>query len=455
MGWRDNQTDISMPTLRIESGPLAGQSFLLRPGKTQIGRRDDNIIQLGDASISGLHCEIVCSAGEIRIRDLGSTNGTFLDGARVQESLLQTGQTFVLGSVICRVEDEISPSVTAAASNLSSAPSRLRVPRGPMESEPVPASAPAAVLVAAASIPAPSAPASALSVAYPVPPSNDCRNHPGTAGTLVCQKCETRYCPACVKTQRAGTQSVHICLACAGFCISLSKHQSELRRRNMTFFNSIGGAFVYPWIGNGPFMLIAGTIFFGFFDLAKALPLWWYQKAAVVLGTGYLFAFLKDILTSSAHGEERMPGWPEVSNFGEVAAAAGQLALITIVCLAPGILSLVFVDSLQLSISLIILGLFYFPMAVTAVSMVDSIGGLNPLVLIPSIMKLFPQYVVACGVLLAAAAIRGGVEWGFSALKMPAIGFIVVEFVTLYLLVVEMRLLGLLYLTNKQKLAWF
>ena len=58
-----------------------------------------NDFQITEASVSGTHCQILLDNGKAVIRDLGSTNGTFVNRAPVKEAVLQPGQTIHLGSV--------------------------------------------------------------------------------------------------------------------------------------------------------------------------------------------------------------------------------------------------------------------------------------------------------------------------------------------------------------------
>jgi FHA domain/zinc-ribbon domain len=65
----------------------------------QIGRESFNDIVLNDVSVSRAHAEVVFQGGSARVRDLGSANGTFVDGARVREVALYDGQSVQIGSV--------------------------------------------------------------------------------------------------------------------------------------------------------------------------------------------------------------------------------------------------------------------------------------------------------------------------------------------------------------------
>ncbi|MEI6537625.1 MAG: FHA domain-containing protein, partial [Verrucomicrobiaceae bacterium] len=78
---------------------LSGSVFHLKPGANSVGRQAGNDMVLSDASVSGRHCEIIVTGETLRLRDLHSTNGTFINGRRVKESPLAGGQTIRIGSV--------------------------------------------------------------------------------------------------------------------------------------------------------------------------------------------------------------------------------------------------------------------------------------------------------------------------------------------------------------------
>lgn len=56
-----------------------------------IGRGDDCDVKLNSDRVSRHHCEVLFRDGHFELRDLGSTNGTYLDGQRVREAVLQNG----------------------------------------------------------------------------------------------------------------------------------------------------------------------------------------------------------------------------------------------------------------------------------------------------------------------------------------------------------------------------
>jgi predicted component of type VI protein secretion system len=83
---------------------MTGRTQELRVDKTTIGRVEDNTFQIAEPSVSGHHCEILLRGSEVLVRDLNSTNGTFISGEKVTESTLKPGQLLRLGQIEMRLE---------------------------------------------------------------------------------------------------------------------------------------------------------------------------------------------------------------------------------------------------------------------------------------------------------------------------------------------------------------
>lgn len=107
-----------MAKLVILSQGMTGRSHELKVDKTTIGRVDDNTFPIAEASISSHHCEVLVKGGDVVVRDLNSTNGTFINGEKITEAVLKPGQTLRLGQVELRLETDTpagAPAATTAA----------------------------------------------------------------------------------------------------------------------------------------------------------------------------------------------------------------------------------------------------------------------------------------------------------------------------------------------------
>jgi pSer/pThr/pTyr-binding forkhead associated (FHA) protein len=92
-----------MARLRVVSGPLAGQSFELK-NEVVIGRQDTDVA-IDDEELSQRHAVVRRHANRLQVEDLGSSNGTFVDGARISEpTLLGGGAEIRVGATVLVVE---------------------------------------------------------------------------------------------------------------------------------------------------------------------------------------------------------------------------------------------------------------------------------------------------------------------------------------------------------------
>jgi hypothetical protein len=81
------------------AGPSRGRDLRLGSGTLRVGSsRDCEIPVLGDDYVSSRHAEVVVERGAVKLRDLQSRNGTFVNGARVDEVILNDGDRVRFGT---------------------------------------------------------------------------------------------------------------------------------------------------------------------------------------------------------------------------------------------------------------------------------------------------------------------------------------------------------------------
>lgn len=83
-------------------GPEPGRVWDLAPNETRIGKGSENDVILADATVSRSHFVIEREGAVYTLRDLGSTNGTWLEETRVREGFLQPGARIRVGEVVLR-----------------------------------------------------------------------------------------------------------------------------------------------------------------------------------------------------------------------------------------------------------------------------------------------------------------------------------------------------------------
>ena len=165
--------------LITKTGATPGAEIPLKPGLNRVGRSPENDIAIPEASISTHHCEISVSDIAVAVRDLGSTNGTFINRQQINKGVLQRGDILTLGAVDFEVD---LPDT------------HIAIPV--IEREEAPGAA-------------------FLDVGTPA-----CFIHRIIAATLRCPKCETWYCDSCVREVKRLTNnpSLRFCPECSSAC---------------------------------------------------------------------------------------------------------------------------------------------------------------------------------------------------------------------------------------------
>src|SRR5437870_13909877 len=95
-----------MAKLVVLSTGMTGRTHELKVDKTTIGRVEDNTFQIAEPSVSSHHCEVLLRGSDVVVRDLNSTNGTYINGEKVSESVIKPGQVLRLGQIEMRLETD-------------------------------------------------------------------------------------------------------------------------------------------------------------------------------------------------------------------------------------------------------------------------------------------------------------------------------------------------------------
>ncbi len=104
----DNRILVQKCKLLVVSGPLKGREFLVSSDTFTIGSGRSSDLMVEDSTVSRRHCEIQLIPDGYSIRDLGSTNGTYVQGVRIKSAFLDEGTEFQLGGtrlVFCPMQE--------------------------------------------------------------------------------------------------------------------------------------------------------------------------------------------------------------------------------------------------------------------------------------------------------------------------------------------------------------
>jgi two-component system cell cycle response regulator len=94
----DKEQKRNLAYLVVLAGVSAGEMFKLQEDKTVVGRGPTVNVRLNDEGVSREHCQFLAEGDKIVLIDLGSTNGTFCNGIRVDRRELTDGDKIMVGS---------------------------------------------------------------------------------------------------------------------------------------------------------------------------------------------------------------------------------------------------------------------------------------------------------------------------------------------------------------------
>src|SRR5438128_1544091 len=92
--------------LRVTAGADAGKVFVVdatQPSPVLVGKSAVCQAQLADPEVSRRHVSFEATGAMLRAKDLGSTNGTFVNGVRIFEAALFGGESVQIGSTVLRI----------------------------------------------------------------------------------------------------------------------------------------------------------------------------------------------------------------------------------------------------------------------------------------------------------------------------------------------------------------
>ena len=160
----------------------------------------------------------------------------------------------------------------------------------------------------------------------------------------------------------------------------------------MTFARGLTEAFAYPLRSSGVWMVLSGALALLLAQYAARLAGYAFLLGLIALViltvgvVGYFFAFIKQVIVTSASGASTLPGWPEIlSPVDFVEPFLHFLALVG-VSFGPWFLWRMWgpeVGGDWIPWVLLGWGVFYCPMALVGLALADSVAGLNPVVIVP------------------------------------------------------------------------
>ncbi len=182
----------------VERQPV--QIIELKPGVNRFGRNSGNDHLILHPAVSECHCELVVNDDSVLVRDLGSTNGTYIDRQPVSESAIVCGQTLSIGPLEMVLETPPVVALPELPKPVAAAPFQPRL----------------------------------LADGYAA-----CLKHSLRHAVWDCPGCSRVYCDDCVrKMRRVGGAFLRFCPACSHIC-RFSAWTEMMRTKKKSFIGKI------------------------------------------------------------------------------------------------------------------------------------------------------------------------------------------------------------------------
>jgi predicted component of type VI protein secretion system len=117
-------------SLMMVKGDGTQRDFPMGKERLVIGRINTCDLRIALPSVSRQHCEVLLDNGQLKLRDLGSSNGTFHNNTRIQEVNLSAGDEIGVGPVVFRVVIDGKPAPTRAPAKPAPAAKPAPTPAG-------------------------------------------------------------------------------------------------------------------------------------------------------------------------------------------------------------------------------------------------------------------------------------------------------------------------------------
>jgi hypothetical protein len=288
-----------------------------------------------------------------------------------------------------------------------------------------------------------------------------CKNHPEKEAAFHCVSCNNNFCQDCIDVRRLTADfTAYICRECAGKCEKLGDRKQareqttevRIETKRYSFWEEIPKIFIYPFTGNGKWVLFAGSLFFGItFKIVQMAGLFGGPLAIILVS--YLTVYMLQVIENTAYGSDEPPDWPDMAHYIDV--VFGPLLLImlaTAMCYLPAAVYFFRTHNFDLILFLLLLaGQFLHPMFILSIATTERFSALNPIVVVASIFKVPVEYFVMFLLFVSMVIIQqissALIGW------VPLLGIFLKQFLMVYFLLAQMRLLGIFYRTNEEKLT--
>jgi hypothetical protein len=222
-----------------------------------------------------------------------------------------------------------------------------------------------------------------------------------------------------------------------------------------------GNVFVYPVRGAGKYILPVGAVglllgswLAGAANIREFGSVWAEPRPfASLLGAtwliGFILLYVSDLIGTSARGDIEPPLWPVIRHWTDTFRGAWVVLAPVAFSFFPAVALRLWQGSAHpwLYLALLTLGWIYCPMAILGMVLWESADGLSPLRVLPAIVKTMPAYLLSLPMM--------PLVYLMSMSSVSGVGRALMAVLTMYLLMVMGRTLGVIYRTYAHCLQWF
>ena len=229
--------------------------------------------------------------------------------------------------------------------------------------------------------------------------------------------------------------------------------QSRVDSTSLGVMSVIQDVFSYAVRGNGKYILIIGSVIhvmsylMGFAPLIGIIANW--------ILFAYFCAVYFQIIETTATGSTEAPEFPEISNpVGDLLVPMCKVCGVALAVFSPLIAYLFAVDNPSAGVVFALAGAaaVYFPMAMMAVVVLGYLGAMGPQIVVPAIFRAGGLYWLS--VFLLLMLYLGQIYVVDAVEGIPFLGQIVSAVVSMYLLMTNGRMLGIIYRERREEMGW-
>ncbi len=269
-----------------------------------------------------------------------------------------------------------------------------------------------------------------------------CQNHPEADAGWMCAGCARVFCDECLVRRQKGRATFELCKDCGGLChaveAGITVDEAEVAR-------SFAAAVIYPLQGFGPVIVLGGGLFAACVWMVGGL-------LGALISYGLILGYAIDEVRTTAHGRDTAPDWPDPGDIFDLLQPTALAAATALLSFYPARYAFE-QGHPALAYVLTIAGIGYAPMAWIAASLSRRVLAITPITVLPLIAKVNSTYWLACIALVPLVGLHQyGMAW-LAAKFSFAVGTAIATTLGFYLLMVEMRVLGLVWRHNRDELG--